>query len=289
MQAALAIVYVVFLWWFATGVILYLDGLPARTYRWSILGATGFLAAGLLMLAATSGGASAASAYLAFTGAMMVWGWNELLFLTGMVTGPRRTACPRGAAGWPRARYASESIIYHELLLAASGLCIALVTSGGANRLGLATFAVLWIMRLSTKLNVFLGVPNLSEEFLPPHLKYLASYFARKPMNLLFPVSISLASLALVRVLDLALAAEADPFASVSATLIAVLMALAILEHWFLVLPLASGNLWKWGLRSHERTAPAVQPAAPNNPHTHNKFGLAACVLEGASAEPMGR
>ena len=44
------------------------------------------------------------------------------------------------------------------------------------------------------KLNLFLGVPNLSVEFLPPHLGYLASYFSNKPMNLLFPASVTLAS-----------------------------------------------------------------------------------------------
>ena len=30
-------------------------------------------------------------------------------------------------------------------------------------------------MRTSAKLNLFLGVRNLSEEFLPPHLAYLAA------------------------------------------------------------------------------------------------------------------
>jgi hypothetical protein len=29
-------------------------------------------------------------------------------------------------------------------------------------------------------------------------------------------------------------------------------MGLAILEHWFLVLPLPSEKLWKWGFKSHE-------------------------------------
>ena len=30
---------------------------------------------------------------------------------------------------------------------------------------------------MSAKLNVFLGVPNLNEEFLPEHLRYLQSFF----------------------------------------------------------------------------------------------------------------
>ncbi len=33
---------------------------------------------------------------------------------------------------------------------------------------------MLWAMRQSAKLNLFLGVRNLSDELLPPHLRYLA-------------------------------------------------------------------------------------------------------------------
>ena len=47
------------------------------------------------------------------------------------------------------------------------------LTRDGANQVGLWTFVILWAMRQSAKLNVFLGVRNLSEEFLPEHLRYL--------------------------------------------------------------------------------------------------------------------
>ena len=36
----LPVLYALFVWWFSTGLILYLDGLPRRTFRWSMLGAT---------------------------------------------------------------------------------------------------------------------------------------------------------------------------------------------------------------------------------------------------------
>ena len=39
-------------------------------------------------------------------------------------------------------------------------------------------------------MNLFLGVRNLNEGFLPAHLKYLQTYFTRRPMNRLFPVSV---------------------------------------------------------------------------------------------------
>ena len=37
---ALPALYALFIWWFSTGVIMYLDGLPGKTFKWSILGAT---------------------------------------------------------------------------------------------------------------------------------------------------------------------------------------------------------------------------------------------------------
>jgi putative photosynthetic complex assembly protein 2 len=45
--------FALFIWWFSTGAIIWLDGLPARTYRWSMLGASAVLVAGLYGLAAS--------------------------------------------------------------------------------------------------------------------------------------------------------------------------------------------------------------------------------------------
>jgi putative photosynthetic complex assembly protein 2 len=127
------------------------------------------------------------------------------------------------------------------------------LTWGGENQIGAWTFMVLWWMRLSTKLNVFLGVPNLTEEFLPEHLQYLKRFFTKKPMNLLFPMSVTLSTVAAFWLIRQA-AEGADAFASAGFTFLAALTALAVLEHWFLVLPLPVAALWSWGLRSHADT-----------------------------------
>ena len=65
----------------------------------------------------------------------------------------------------------SRPILYHELAIVATALAVVAVTWGGANQVGTWTFLLLWAMRLSAKLNVFLGVPNLTEQFLPEHLR----------------------------------------------------------------------------------------------------------------------
>jgi putative photosynthetic complex assembly protein 2 len=119
-------------------------------------------------------------------------------------------------------------------------------------------------MRQSAKLNVFLGVRNLSEEFLPRHLKYLQTYFKRARMNTLFPLAVSLSTWLAVLVWQAALAASASPFEAASLTFAATLLSLAILEHWFLVLPLPSAAMWNWGLRSRQVTVADQLDARPS-------------------------
>jgi len=249
------VLFVLLAWWASTGAILYLDGLPRRTYPYSMAAMTAVLVAAFYGLAASADDTSSAGAYLAFACALAVWGWQEMGFLMGFVTGSRRTPCPPHARGFARLRYATETILHHELALAVSGIGIAAATWGSANQTGTWTFLILWTMRLSTKLNLFLGVPNLSAEFLPPHLGYLASYFVKKPMNLLFPFSVTLATGAAGFAWGAVSGGAAGGAAgdgATSAVLLATILSLGVLEHWFLVVPLPVNNLWEWGLRSRE-------------------------------------
>lgn len=255
LEHGLPALYVLLLWWGSTGLILLLDGLPRRTFRWSMLGATLLALAAAWGLAATSGQATVAGAYIAFTCSLVVWGWHEASFLLGYVTGPRKTPCPAGCGGWRHFGHAAATVIHHELAIAATAIALAALTWGEPNRVGTWTFMVLWWMRLSAKLNVYFGVPNLSEEFLPEHLAYLKSFFGRKPMNLLFPVSVTAGTVATVLLVMAALAPGTTAFEAVGLTLLATLLALAVLEHWFLVLPVPDAALWSWGLRSHRATA----------------------------------
>jgi putative photosynthetic complex assembly protein 2 len=255
-EIALALGYTLFAWWFSTGIILYLDGLPPRTFAWTMRGATLLLGAALWGLVHTRHDLSAAGAYCAFTCALLVWAWQEVAFLLGVVTGPRRTACPPGARGWRRTGFALQAVLYHEFALIVLALAVLACVGPGANRVGVWTYMVLWAMRQSAKLNVFLGVRNLGESFLPDHLAYLKSYFQRRPMNVLFPFSVTLATGAAVAVWWHLLEAGPGATDTVALALIGTLLALGALEHWLLVLPLPTEALWRWGLRSHE--APRV-------------------------------
>lgn len=246
----LPILYTVFVWWFATGVILYLNGLPRWTFKWTMAGATVLLVLALAGLQPTAHSTRIGAAYSAFTCAILVWAWQEVAFLLGWVTGPRRSNCPPGATGWRRAGFSLEAVLHHEMALVLLAGAVAAVTWGGVNQTGMWTFLVLWIMRQSAKLNIFLGARNLNESFLPAHLKYLQTYFTRKAMNPLFPFSVLLSSLVAWWLWQATGADGVTPFMLTSLTFAAMLLSLAVLEHWFLVLPLPSEALWAWGLRS---------------------------------------
>lgn len=242
------------LWWLSTGLVLYLDGLPVRTFPWSLTVATVLGAGALVALYFSARETSVLAAYVAFTSALVAWGWHELTFLTGIITGPRKVASQQPASRWVQAREATETLIYHELAIAATLVLIVVLTFGQPNQFGTWTFIGLWLMRLSSKFNLFLGARNLGEEFLPAHLRYLSSFMRRKSMNALFPFSVLAGCLATAFATLQALHPMATEHVATGFTLLAILLALGVLEHLFLMLPISTKVLWRWGLRSHAAT-----------------------------------
>ena len=88
--------------------------------------------------------------------------------------------------------------MYHELAIIVTAAIIVAATWHAPNQAGTWTFMALWVMRQSAKLNVFLGVRNLGERFVPIHLQYLLTYMAKRPMNALMPFSITAGTIATV-------------------------------------------------------------------------------------------
>ena len=242
-----AVLYAIFLWWISTGAVLYLVNLPGRTIRISLMGASMILLASLWGLAASARLPTAGGAYLGFTCGLLIWGWHEICFLTGVITGPRKRGCERHCRGWRRFLHASQAILYHELAILATLAVVAMLSWGQSNQVGMWTFAALWGMRLSAKLNIFLGVRNLAEDWLPEQLDYLKTYFRKRKMNALFPASL-VVSLALLGVL----VERAVGLAGVGGagytgtTLLAALLGLAVLEHLLMMMPVADPGLWQW-------------------------------------------
>jgi putative photosynthetic complex assembly protein 2 len=260
---AVAVLSALFVWWFGTGFVLYVVGLAARTFRWSALAAAVLFAVSLWGLADRSSDVSVAGAYLAFTWAVVLWGTQELGFLLGFLTGPRSDPCPADCVGWRRVACAINAILYHEIALIVSAAAVLAVTWGGPNQVGAWTFVILWAMRLSAKLNLFLGVPILHAEFLPDHLRYLSSYFTKKPINLLFPASVTVSTIVAVALVRNAAAPEISSADAIGFTLLAAILILGIVEHWLMLLPLPFELLWSWGMRSRAASPPDVAIVHP--------------------------
>jgi putative photosynthetic complex assembly protein 2 len=248
--------YALFVWWLGTGIVLYLDSLPERTFRWSLVGASAALIGALYGVVRSASGVEATDAYVAFTCGVLVWGALEMTYFMGLLSGPYNKPCPPGCVGWRRFGLAIGTSLYHELTVIGTAVLLGLMTWDEPNQVAFWTFAVLGLMRWSAKLNVFLGVPNLNGDWLPEHLRYLQTYMGQRHMNHLFPVSVSAATVVVVLLFAEAVAVAADPFGAAALTLLATLLALAVLEHWFLVLPLPDEALWAWAFKPDSRRIP---------------------------------
>ena len=271
------VLYAVLLWWVATGIILLLNHLPARTFRVSLGGATLVLVAALCCIGWAARRPTVAAAYLGFTAALLAWGWQEMSFFMGVVTGPRRVAEP-GARGVRRFWQAIETLLYHEAAIAAVGVVILLLSAREPNQVAAWTYLSLWAMRISAKLNVYLGVRNLNENWVPRRLGYLKAYMAKRPMNALLPLSVMVGSAVAALFVGRALAPHAGRIGAVCNGFVGVILALGVLEHLFMVLPLDFARLWG-GFAPRCPVAKDLPPT-PICPHIHTSLPLLPPALE---------
>jgi len=244
----------IIMWWVGTGLILILARRRSDRVRLELFGAGALLCISLYGVIVARDDASVTGAYVAFASAIGVWGWIEVFFLNGVVTGPRTAPCPPGAVGWTRFRMAAAAVLYHEVMIVGGLIVILLLNAGGPNPVAPLTFAALAALRLSAKLNLFLGVPNFSDDLMPSQLAYLSSYFRKRQASALMPISITAACAA-----SLAFAGEAlqpGPFTgrSTGYLLLSGLILLGALEHLFMVMPVRDSALWRWS-----RPAPATR------------------------------
>ncbi len=247
MEYLLAAVVTVFGWWFSTGLILLLNHLPVNTHRFSMAALTVLGMFTFREIAATSTDTSVSAALLAYVQALIIWGWLEMGYLMGFVTGPSNRSCPAGATGWNRFSLALQTSLYHELLVVLVIFAVIARTAGEPNQVTALCCVSLWLMRWSAKLNLFLGVRNFHEDWLPASQRYLASYMSERRINGLLPFSVVIGCS--FSVYFFVAAAEGTTGASTAGNLIVgLLLSLAVMEHLFLVLPLNDSKLWSWAL-----------------------------------------
>lgn len=244
-------------WWAGTIAVLVLgrigeraDGSPGRVDLLArSLAALSWVAA-FVVVVVPSWHTTQWAAALSFGAGILLWGCLELSYFRGWITGPVKRACPPGVGIGRRFRLGVGTSLHHELtVLATAAMLFACEPEGIANP-GVAAFVVLWLMRWSAKLNLFLGARNFNVEMLPTGLRYLGTYVHRAPMNPLWPVSVGGASLVLAGIVQRAIEYGVGGVPAFSLLLVATLLALAIIEHLLMVTPVTDRRLWAWAAPS---------------------------------------
>jgi putative photosynthetic complex assembly protein 2 len=244
------------IWFVATGLIAWADNLERTTFTRSLMIGSIAGIAGLIVILAASLSAEVWAVYLAFVGALMVWGWHELSFLTGASAGPRRGLADPSLTGLARFRQAAATVMHHEVALALTALLLISLSWNVPNQIGATVFALMFGMRLISKINLFVGVPNSTSEMLPEHLGYLKSYFGPNRVTVLLALSIAGIAGVTAYFAQLALAAPVGSAEMVGASLLTTLSLLGVLEHLFLALPFRDGMLWGWALPKRRSAIP---------------------------------
>lgn len=265
-----AVAVAVFLWWFFTGAILWrvrvADNGGPDQHLLSVLVAAPVMGlggwAGLASLSDTSG----TGIHLAFASALLLWGWIELAFLSGVITGPNRRICPPQARGAERFWRALGTVAWHEILLVAVMVGMALASVEAENPFAFYTFALLFFARVSAKLNLFFGVPHINTQFLPRPLGHLPSHFRIARIGFFFPLSVSALTVAGALLLERCLNAETRADAAGYALLTS-LAFLALVEHWFMVLPVPDEKLWRWMIPAPKSGTPRTKDRLHEDPN----------------------
>ena len=270
MSAWIAAIIALFVWWFSTGAILmavrYADMKGARArLRLTIL-AFPLAIGGALGLHIAASNVTILGVYVGFLSALALWGWIELAFLTGILSGPNTEPLPPGLPEDQRFLRAWNTIAHHEIALLATLAILAAAQWDAPNAFGFWTFALLYFARISAKLNLYLGVPQFQTDFLPDALGHVPSHFRRRDMNWFFPISITGLSFAtacwLERLYAADTAARVEGFALLTA-----LTVLALFEHWMMVLPIPDERLWRWMLPRRPLTEPTTQETKTGGHH----------------------
>jgi putative photosynthetic complex assembly protein 2 len=247
------------IWFVATGLIAWADNRERATFSTSLLIGSIAGIAGLVVILVASLSAEVWAVYISFIGALMVWGWHELSFLTGASAGPRRGLADAGLTGVARFRQAAATVMHHEVALAVTALLLISLSWNAVNQIGATVFVLMFAMRLISKINLFVGVPNSTSEMLPEQLAYLKSYFGPSRMTVLLAASVAGIAAVTVWFATLALAAPVGSAEMVGASLLTTLALLGVLEHLFLALPFRDGMLWGWAYPQRKAAAQTNQ------------------------------
>lgn len=216
-------------WWLSTGAIFALQRNElTRTLAMVIFSLAGLGAVAVTVVTRDRRTIRAIGA--AFLAGGLGWAWVTNALFGGWLVGPPGVVATRPGRSFGLAIEALHATAFAE----AAGLGVligsALLAWNRPNRTAAVAVLTLWATQQLAKLNIFLGVANPGERFLPEHLAFLTEFFGPPRNSPLLAVSVLfLAGLAILLVRKARRAPdEATRFRH---ALVASLLTLAAIEH----------------------------------------------------------
>ena len=241
----LALGVAVLLWWLMTGLALLSVHQPRAMRQPIFMLATMLAVAALWGVEANAARHTALATVTGFAMGLVIWAWLELSYLMGYITGPIKRAA-KDDMTWPQRFYnALGTTIYHEVLVVGVVGIVCILGAGLPNPTIQNTLAVLWLMRWSTKLNLFFGVRHFNSQWLPDNMRYITSYLRAGKNSWFIVFSTTIATYCTYLLFSYGHIAV-EPASALSLFLIAWLAVLAVLEHCFLMVPMGETALWRW-------------------------------------------
>lgn len=241
----LALVVSVLLWWLMTGLALISvhQTAASRQLIFSFSSVVAFIA--LMGVEMNAAAHTSVATVTGFAMALLIWAWLELSYLMGYITGPVKQPATRAMGISDRFIHALGTTVYHELLVLTVVGLVCVLGAGLPNPTIQNTLAVLWLMRWSTKLNLFFGVKHFNSQWLPDYMRYITTYLSAGK-NSWFSIFSTIWAAVCTYLLFFFGQLATDPATALSLFLIAWLASLAVLEHVFLMMPMGETALWRW-------------------------------------------
>ena len=225
---------VVGFWWMATGLTFAMQ--TGRSAALLTLAATTGLALyGFRLIVGSRDESTVPGARRAFLGSSLAWWWCVSVFYAGW--GIDLDGAAQGDAGsFALAREAIAATWRADMLGVASIVVVGIMCWRRRNQVAIWSLAVYWGTLQAAKLNVFFGVLNSGVELLPPALRGLAVYFGPARTSWFLPFTVIVLTLITAAVARHGVRAR-EPFVRHGSAMLAMLLALAVLEHVVLGVP----------------------------------------------------
>jgi len=133
----IAAAFAVFAWWFFTGLILLVvrraDAGDAVAHGRNVFLSIPVFALGAAGLVVSADSLTVQNVYISFVSVLLIWGWIELAFLSGVIT----------VRAW-------HTVSHHEILLLGTFLVILSLATHAENTFGFWTYLILFVAAVQT-------------------------------------------------------------------------------------------------------------------------------------------